>query len=189
MEEISETAKAYYANVSEKQKRLAKDLFNEMDKDGDGKITFDEYEQYIKHKKGYKTISTPDFFKKFDEDGNGTLDFDEIVTVHYICASQRIFFCDECRVFLDGVYFTCVQCFNGSGNTYDLCISCYRDKDINHHKDALFLDNYTLLQSNRKRNNGLADQGKNGVSDVDAVAVAKFSVETASNAVNCCCQM
>ncbi|KAF2314066.1 hypothetical protein GH714_021860 [Hevea brasiliensis] len=145
MEEISETAKAYYANLSGKQKRLTTDTFQAIDANGDGKISFNEYAQYLKQK-GFKILSSPDFFRKLDKDGNGALDFDEFITVHYICSSKRVYFCDECRVFLDGVYFTCVQCFNGPGNTYDLCCACYRDKDVNH-KDALFLDNYTLLQA------------------------------------------
>ncbi|KDP33328.1 hypothetical protein JCGZ_12877 [Jatropha curcas] len=171
MEEISETAKAYYANLSEKQKRLAKDFFNEMDKDGDGKITFDEYEQRIKPKKGFNPIASSDFFRKLDKDGNGTLDFDEFVTLHYICATRRVFYCDECRVFLDRVYFTCVQCFNGSGNTYDLCVSCYRDKNIiNHHKDAVFLDNYTMLHAKRNQNNASASKGKKGVEETVELA-------------------
>lgn len=152
MEEISETAKAYYANLSEKQKRLATKLFKDLDTDGDGKINFDEYMQNIKQK-GFKTMASSDFFKKLDKDGNGSLDFDEFITVHYICTSERVFFCDECRVYLAGVYFTCVQCFDGPGNTYDLCCNCYRDKNVNHHKDALFLDNYTLLQARRNQRN------------------------------------
>ncbi|EEF34013.1 calcium ion binding protein, putative [Ricinus communis] len=183
MEEISETAKAYYANLSDRQKRLGKEFFQAMDTDGDGKITLEEYAQCIKEKKGFKTISSPDFFKKLDKDGNGTLDFDEFIIVHYICSTERVYFCDECKVFLAGVYFTCVQCFNGSGNTYDLCSSCYRDKNINHHKDALFLDNYTLLQAKRQQNKASGSQRKSGASEAIAL------VETTSNVVSSCIQM
>ncbi|KAF2314054.1 hypothetical protein P3X46_027470 [Hevea brasiliensis] len=184
MEEISETAKAYYANLSGKQKRLTTDTFQAIDANGDGKISFNEYAQYLKQK-GFKILSSPDFFRKLDKDGNGALDFDEFITVHYICSSKRVYFCDECRVFLDGVYFTCVQCFNGPGNTYDLCCACYRDKDVNHHKDALFLDNYTLLQAKRQQNK---DQDKNeGASEAFKLATA--GIETTSNVVSLCSQM
>ncbi|KAF2285557.1 hypothetical protein GH714_005455 [Hevea brasiliensis] len=182
MEEISETAKAYYANLSEKQKRLATDLFRSIDTNGDGEISFEEYQQYLKQK-GFKTIASPDFFRKLDQNGNGSLDFDEFVTVHYIYSSERVFVCDECRAYLDGVYFTCVQCFDGPGNTYDLCCGCYRDKNINHHKDALFLDNYTLLQAKRHQNK--KGQGKNRGSLEAAIA----GMETTSNLINLCSQM
>ncbi|XP_050219842.1 uncharacterized protein LOC130014565 [Mercurialis annua] len=189
MEEISETAKAYYANLSEKHKRLASDFFKEMDTDGDGKITFEEYEQHIKKKKGCKTISTQEFFKKLDKDGDGSLDFDEFIAVHYLCSSERIYFCDECKEFLYGVYFTCVQCFNGSsGNSYDLCCSCYREKNINHHKDALFLDNYTLLQAKRQQQlKGSAGQGTRGVSET--IELANAGIQTTSNVFSLCSQM
>ncbi|XP_048235015.1 uncharacterized protein LOC125371088 [Ricinus communis] len=182
MEEISETAIACYANLSSREKRLAKKFFQAMDTDGDGKISFEEYEQYIKTRKGFKTITSPDFFKKLDKDGNGTLSFDEFITLHYVCSSERVYFCDECKVFLAGVYFTCVQCFNGSGNTYDLCCSCYHDKDINHHKDAVFLDNYTLLQALREQNKASGSQRKSGVSG--RAALANFGVSTISTGPN-----
>ncbi|EEF34014.1 calcium ion binding protein, putative [Ricinus communis] len=89
MEEISETAIAYYANLSSREKRLAKKFFQAMDTDGDGKISFEEYEQYIKTRKGFKTITSPDFFKKLDKDGNGTLSFDEFITLHYVCSRTQ----------------------------------------------------------------------------------------------------
>ncbi|KAJ9159444.1 hypothetical protein P3X46_024952 [Hevea brasiliensis] len=52
---------------------------------------------------------------------------------------------------LSGLYFSCTQCFYGSGETFELCSTCYRNKDMDHHKDAVFLDNYALLR-NKKQN-------------------------------------
>ncbi|XP_065859060.1 uncharacterized protein [Euphorbia lathyris] len=179
MEEITKIARAYYANLSDKQKQSATDLFKTLDKDGDGKISFEEYEQYVKKK--FKSISSTQFFKKLDKDEDGTLDFEEFITVQYLYTTERVYFCDGCKVFLDGTYFTCVHCFNNvSGNTYDLCCDCYGSRI--HHQHSVFLDNYTLLHAIRNKN-----QRKGGASDV--VALADFGISTTSDVVSLCTQM
>ncbi|XP_065862955.1 uncharacterized protein [Euphorbia lathyris] len=174
MEEITNIAKAYYANFSDKQKQSVTDLFKRIDTDGDGKISLEEYEQFVKNK--FKSISSAQFFKKLDKDENGTLDFEEFITLQYLYTTERVYSCDGCKVFLDGTYFTCVKCFNNvSGNTYDLCCDCYGSRI--HHQHSVFLDNYTMLQTRKNKKNKsksggalemveLADFGINATSDV-----------------------
>ncbi|XP_050374412.1 uncharacterized protein LOC126791950 [Argentina anserina] len=57
--------------------------------------------------------------------------------------------CRGCSVYLCGLYFTCVACFDGADhNTYDLCAVCYRNWNFNHHH-SYFLDNHILLRAKR----------------------------------------
>ncbi|KAJ6951670.1 hypothetical protein NC653_040962 [Populus alba x Populus x berolinensis] len=46
-EEIRRAAEAYYENLSDEKKRNARFSFNEMDKNGDGKINLDEFVEYL----------------------------------------------------------------------------------------------------------------------------------------------
>ncbi|WCJ35013.1 hypothetical protein M5689_016284 [Euphorbia peplus] len=149
MEEMSKTARAYYTKLSQKQKQSTSEVFKGIDKDGDGKISLEEYEKYFTKISKFKSISSSKFFKKLDKDGNGMLDFNEFITLDYLLKSERVYWCDGCSDFLDGAYFTCVECFNGAGNSYDLCCDCYGNRIHHHH--TVFLDNYTLLHTMRDK--------------------------------------
>ncbi|XWS53793.1 hypothetical protein CRYUN_Cryun10bG0030800 [Craigia yunnanensis] len=151
MDEIRETALANYAKLPQSQKQKARDFFRSLDKDRDGKIDFQEYITELNQLE--KTgIANNSFFKDLDKDGNATLDFNEVMTLFYIVESGRFEFCVGCAVFLKGVYFTCVHCYNTStADTFDLCCSCYQSNNFQHHDDATFVDNYMLLRSKKQQ--------------------------------------
>ncbi|PIA49598.1 hypothetical protein AQUCO_01300408v1 [Aquilegia coerulea] len=143
MDEIREVALAYYANSSDDTKEVAKNFFNSMDIDGDGKISMNEFEEYVKKKwRRFK----PELFAELDKDGDGFLDFEEVIVFYYM-AKMRNSFCDGCcGEYLKNLYFTCVHCFQkkSSNQTYDLCLTCYQTKQFTH-EHKVFLDNYAML--------------------------------------------
>ncbi|KAG6737472.1 hypothetical protein POTOM_058996 [Populus tomentosa] len=98
MEEIRRAAEAYYENLSDEKKRNARFSFNEMDKNGDGKINLDEYAEYLK--KDNTVLTHPSLFTALDKDGNGSLDFKETIVLYYIMQSGRALFCQSCNTFL-----------------------------------------------------------------------------------------
>ncbi|KAH7521319.1 hypothetical protein FEM48_Zijuj07G0020400 [Ziziphus jujuba var. spinosa] len=183
MEEIHETAKAYYNNLTEDQKDGANRMFQSMDLNGDGSVSLSEYLEIL-GKKGYKLSNTPKFFTELDRDGDGNLDFEEFLSLYYLIKSERLLFCDGhgCGAFLKGVYFTCVQCFQREKN-FDLCPSCFSGKNFLHHH-ATFLDNFALLRFMATA--GYSNKRK-GASEavVMGLDIAEFIVEiTADNACN-----
>ncbi|XVF66457.1 hypothetical protein PTKIN_Ptkin10aG0037400 [Pterospermum kingtungense] len=115
MDEIRETASAYYANLEQSQKQKAHEFFRSLDKNGDGKINLQEYIAAL-NKQRKTWLSNSSFFKELDEDGNGSLDFNEVLMLFYIIESGRLVFCDGCGAFLKG----------------------------HHDENAIFLDNYVL---------------------------------------------
>lgn len=148
MEELREMAKAHFGeNSAPKAQAGAKEFFNSMDSDGDGKVELPEFSSFMS-RKGYKRTGTPDFFKKLDGDGNGTLDFWEVATLYYILKIGRPF-CDSCGDFIPATFLSCVKCFK-AGNSFDLCLRCYQSAAHCNHthggRPAKFLDNYALLQ-------------------------------------------
>ncbi|XVE65805.1 hypothetical protein DITRI_Ditri08aG0028900 [Diplodiscus trichospermus] len=149
MDEIRATVSAYYANLPQSRKQEAQKFFRSMDTDGDEKVDLQEYLAGLR-KLGLTTLTDISFFKELDRDGNGSLDFDEVLTLFYLIETGRIVFCAGCGEFLKGVYFTCVNCFdNSTAESFDLCCSCYHKNNFQHHKRAVFVDNYLLLQSKR----------------------------------------
>jgi len=65
------------ANLTPEQIQEFKDVFNLLDRDGNGEISIQELEA-IEYLKGTKV---KDMIKKFDLDGNGTLNFYEFTTL------------------------------------------------------------------------------------------------------------
>ncbi|KAI3469864.1 hypothetical protein Pfo_026527 [Paulownia fortunei] len=149
MEELREIAKAHYRAGSPEVQALAYEFYQSMDTDGDDRVDLSEFLAFMRQE-GYSHMHNPYFFNELDQDGNGTLDFSEVMTLYYIIKSGRPF-CDCCGKFIPGIFFSCVECFKNSENTFDLCRDCYRSTKCNHKHDgrAQFLDNYTLLQANR----------------------------------------
>jgi hypothetical protein len=145
MKEIRDAALAYYHNLSEEQKLNVYAFFQKMDTDGDGAITFKEFEQIFARSGGYHINR---IFQDVDKNGDGSLDFEESVTLYYSLVNQRTVACDGCNAsFLKGLYFTCVDCFHhNQTTTFDLCTSCYGSRNYFHHHSN-FLDNYALLRS------------------------------------------
>ncbi|XP_019181449.1 PREDICTED: uncharacterized protein LOC109176466 [Ipomoea nil] len=142
MDELHQLAKAYYQAGSPELKNEARELFNSLDNDGDGRVDKNEFLSFMTQQ-GYRYMNTQRFFNELDTDGNHTLDFWEVMTLLYIFKSGRPF-CDGCGRFIPATYFTCLQCPN-----YDLCISCYGNGKSGHNHP--FMDSYALLAVVKKR--------------------------------------
>ncbi|XP_011011795.1 PREDICTED: uncharacterized protein LOC105116247 isoform X1 [Populus euphratica] len=149
MEEIRRAAGAYYKHLPENNKEQARETFNAMDKNRDGKISVREYMDYLNEKKA-TDFTHQSIFSALDKDGNGSLDFNEAIVLYYIMQSGRAIICQSCKTFLAGAYFSCSECFfNDSVSTYEICCECYGDNKFTHHDGAIFCDNYTLLCQSR----------------------------------------
>lgn len=145
MEEMREVAMAYYAKLPNDQKQLVWSFFKTLDGNGDGKVSIQEYSDFVKET-GRSKFLTPNLFKLLDKNHDGTLDFEECVTIFYMIKSHRLVFCDGCGSYMLGIHFICVECYNVGKGTYDLCCSCYRNNNFNH-VHSFFLDNYALLRA------------------------------------------
>ncbi|KAK6914169.1 EF-hand domain [Dillenia turbinata] len=147
MESLRKIATTYYKKGSKQVKQLVTDFFNSMDINGDGKINLHEFLSFMRQE-GYSQMSNSYFFKVLDKDGNNTLDFNEVLTLYYVLRSGRRF-CGGCGCFLDGMYLTCVSCFETNAHSYCVCFDCYRDNTYIH-KHSNFLDNVALLEMKRQ---------------------------------------
>ncbi|KAE9453014.1 hypothetical protein C3L33_15110, partial [Rhododendron williamsianum] len=146
MEEMRAAAMAYYANMSEDQQKKLLKFYKSLDTNGDGKVSIHEYLDFLV-RKGLTQHVPPDLFKLLDKDNGGTLDFEESVTFFYMFANNRLVICDGCRSYLWGLHFLCVECYKANKKeTYDLCCSCYRNKNFTHEHSS-FKDNYALLRA------------------------------------------
>ena len=119
----------------------------------DGRVALHDFLEFMDKKcdnnQNFKYMNTPSFFKILDRDKQG-LDLVDVRTLYYVVQSGRPF-CRGCRDFLAGTFFTCVTCFEKSGqSSFCLCPSCLRDKKFRHDHD-LFRDNYVMLQAVSKR--------------------------------------
>ncbi|XP_035550964.1 uncharacterized protein LOC108985478 [Juglans regia] len=155
MEEIREVANAYYVNLTEQQQEKAQDDFKKMKLERNTSMSLTDFLDFVLQENCPKTVACS-LFKHLDVNGDGNLDFDEFITLFYLYQSKRLLYCRGCETFLNGLYFTCIKCFGSTGNSYDLCTFCYRNKNFKHHKDAVFLDNYALLRRNIKRSSETA---------------------------------
>ncbi|XP_028783293.1 uncharacterized protein LOC114739399 [Neltuma alba] len=151
MEEIRSAAKAVYANLSDEAKRETVDLFRSVDKNGDGKISLQEFLTSSHNTTvllgGNNLTANRRIFDLVDQNGDGTLQFDEFLTLVYMRASPRPW-CNGCGNFIAGLFFSCTQCRLGNKGvwemTFDLCIPCYHGRRFVH-EHADFEDNYSLL--------------------------------------------
>ncbi|KAL9381932.1 hypothetical protein Peur_024967 [Populus x canadensis] len=152
MEGIREAAVAYFEHLPEEKKNDARTIFDRMDKNSDGKIDKDEYEEYLK-KENNTVLTHRSLFTELDKDGDGRLNFEETKVLYYILQSGRALFCNCCDKFLADVYFSCFQCFcrdhESASSTYDLCCDCYGGKKYKHLHGHIFWDNFTLLSKSR----------------------------------------
>nr|XP_004296537.2 PREDICTED: uncharacterized protein LOC101308274 isoform X1 [Fragaria vesca subsp. vesca] len=150
-DEVRLAALAYYSNLSEELKEMAKTTFDKMDSDRNGRISLEEYRKHLANP-GESTQMKSSSFNVVDKNGDGKLDYWEFITLYYLDKSGRLnCWCNGhgCKngTFLSGLYFTCVTCFSSSTEPelFYLCWSCYRNRRYTHKHDN-FLDNYTFLQ-------------------------------------------
>lgn len=142
MEEIRAIALAYYHNFSNNEKHDVYAAFKQLDTNGDGTITYDEFEEFF-------GIHDRLSFQALDTNGDGKIDFEEFITLYYFVNSAMVL-CDgnECKVkVLQGVYFTCLECFHlNKSTTFDLCTSCYRYRNFVHEHHLFGQPLVTALQ-------------------------------------------
>ncbi|KAF8388294.1 hypothetical protein HHK36_026960 [Tetracentron sinense] len=145
MDEMCEAALAYYEAGSEELKQLAREFFCSMDIDGDGRISYWEFMEFLRQR-GHE-VNKYHSFMALDTDRNDYLDFNEVLVYYYVVKAGRRT-CTECKALMKGLYFTCVTCFDSCHESYDLCSSCYRHaRHVHHH--TYFLDNYAMLLSKK----------------------------------------
>ncbi|KAL5712337.1 hypothetical protein ACHQM5_014523 [Ranunculus cassubicifolius] len=146
MEETREVALAYYTNSTEEVKIAAKGFFNNIDKDKDGKISVEEFVEFLKEKFPMLKLK----FADLDKDGNGFLDFEEFIVFYYI-AKFRCYRCDVCGNPLNATFFTCRDCFKkkDAKDSYDICVGCYKEMKFNH-EHKVFVDNHAMLRMSWK---------------------------------------
>ncbi|KAG5560450.1 hypothetical protein RHGRI_003685 [Rhododendron griersonianum] len=140
-------AMAYYAKMSEVQRQSFERFNRLIDGNGDGKVSFEEYFDYISIQ-GYNHLPW-NLFQLLDENSRGYLDFEECVTLFYMITCNRFVFCGgyNCKSpLLLGLHFVCVECYRVGKGTFSLCSSCYRDTNFDH-EHSTFLDNYDLLHT------------------------------------------
>ncbi|PRQ30440.1 putative EF-Hand 1, calcium-binding protein [Rosa chinensis] len=149
MEELLQAAVAYYNNGSNNLRELASNFFKSMDTNRDRRVSRSEFVRFLQQS-GYNI--NPYIFNALDRNGDGYLDFWEVLTLYYIIKT-RLYHCADCGVRLLGLYFTCVECFDRAGDTYDLCSICYSARQFRH-SHTLFLDNHMLLIAKRRQARG-----------------------------------
>ncbi|KAL8027139.1 hypothetical protein ABFS82_14G072600 [Erythranthe guttata] len=139
MDDIHNTAKANYARATEEEKEKAKNYFQSLDVDCDGKVSLHEYKTKVSRRYANDTM-----FDAFDRNGDETLDFEEVLALRFVEYTLR--WCDACGGWLPTAYFSCLTCEKNIPNTYDLCCSCYdgEGKFEHHHPTADFFDNYSM---------------------------------------------
>ncbi|KAK6914164.1 EF-hand domain [Dillenia turbinata] len=148
MESLRKIATTYYKKGSEHVKQLIIDFFYSMDINRDRQISLHEF-LYCMTQEGYSEMSNPNFIALFDKDGNKTLDFYEFLMLYYVMRSGRRFCCG-CGCFLDGMYLTCVPCFETNAHSFCVCFKCYHDNTYIH-EHCNFLDNFALLEMKRQK--------------------------------------
>ncbi|CAN8324294.1 unnamed protein product [Cochlearia groenlandica] len=158
MDELNEAAIAYYNNGSTEQQNLSWQFFRAMDMDGNGHVSLQEYTDFLRRTAGLAWVH-PDMFRELDRNGDGQLDFWEVLTLYYV-ARTRTISCRTCLRPLNGLHFTCVECFDSpsGGHTFDLCVKCYMRRTYTH-QHRLFLDSYVLLRSKRSHQPLLQQSG------------------------------
>ncbi|KAB1209623.1 hypothetical protein CJ030_MR3G001151 [Morella rubra] len=145
MEDLHEAALAYYNNAPRDLQRLAWNFYLALDGDGDGRVSFIEYINFLQQ--SYVWIR-PNFFRDLDRDRDGSLDFWEVLTLYYTVKTRGGVWCQGCQACLVGLYFTCVACFDCGSKTFDLCPACYKRRRFSH-QHSFFLDNHVLLRAKK----------------------------------------
>ncbi|KAK6914172.1 EF-hand domain [Dillenia turbinata] len=149
LDTMREIAMDYYELAPDRVKDLAEKFYEAMDYDGDGKISPKEFMAFMREQ-GFEQYRDRYFFEDLDRKGRGHLDFKDVMTLYYIMKSGRPF-CEGCGELITSIYFTCVHCFQNSSMPFSLCPGCYLNNHYSH-KHRFFLDNYTMLETQRIEN-------------------------------------
>ncbi|KAL9410481.1 hypothetical protein AB3S75_044279 [Citrus x aurantiifolia] len=152
MEALSKVALAYYNSGTDEERRLFNLFFLSMDQDGNSRVSYREFSNFMSLEAHDDNMRTRHFFNQLDIDRSGGLDFKEVLTLYYILKSGRPI-CGQCKIFITNEYFTCMSCFEPQTAAYSICLECFCDKgrhDHNHGRSH-FVDNFSLLESLRKK--------------------------------------
>ncbi|GAY46611.1 hypothetical protein CUMW_098380 [Citrus unshiu] len=152
MEDLNEVALAYYESGTDEERRLFDQFFESMDEDGNGRVSYREFSEFMSLEAYDRNMCTRDFFNDLDVDGSRGLDFNEVLTLYYIIKSGRPI-CRQCKIFITNEYFTCTRCFKTRSFPYNICLECFRGEGghFNHtHSLEQFVDNFALLECLRK---------------------------------------
>ncbi|XP_010243840.1 PREDICTED: uncharacterized protein LOC104587812 isoform X2 [Nelumbo nucifera] len=141
MDEIRVAAAAYYENCPKGEIQEVEKTFRDLDADSKGKVSFKEFDAF------YSATGVTDELVYLDRDGDGYLDLQDAIVYYYIDKTRAR--CQVCKHFINGMYYSCIECFGQKGSfgdrkTYNLCFSCYPTGRLDH--PHFFLDNYTFLQ-------------------------------------------
>ncbi|KAK9180038.1 hypothetical protein WN943_029245 [Citrus x changshan-huyou] len=80
-QEFHDSAIICYNNATEEVQNLAKNFFNSMDTNGDGRISRSEFLQFLG--KFNNTQWIQELFQSINQNGDGSLDFIEFLTLFY----------------------------------------------------------------------------------------------------------
>ncbi|XVE65747.1 hypothetical protein DITRI_Ditri08aG0024200 [Diplodiscus trichospermus] len=150
MEELRKIAEAYWKVASKDIKEAAEDFFRAMDRNGDKKVSLNEFLEVMKQEPYQDLRISLDLFKKLCREKND-LEFMDVMTLYYIIRSGRPF-CDACAEFIPDIYFCCIECLHSSSKmNYCLCFKCFRDGKYSVHLHNQFVDNFTLLNEKRRQ--------------------------------------
>ncbi|XP_022760906.1 uncharacterized protein LOC111307151 [Durio zibethinus] len=150
LDELRKLAEAYYLAGPDSVRNSAEEFFSEMDDDGDGYISRNEFQEFMRQIGDTKMTSSPVFWQ-LSSRGDEKLDFMDIMTLYYVMKSGRPF-CDGTHCggdLMRGAYFACRQCFYSS-KSFCLCPECFMNKKHTHDPSHQFLDNFTLLEVKRQ---------------------------------------
>lgn len=149
MEELRETAFAYYRDAPKDMQLSVEHFFREMDRDAKDRVSRQDFLEYMKMDEDCAHMSNHSFFDALKTEESEELVFMDVVTLFYILYSGRPFCNGHCKNFIKGSYFTCVKCYDNSTDTFNVCASCYLDrKYVHQHRN--FLDNYLLPEAKRR---------------------------------------
>nr|DAD22500.1 TPA_asm: hypothetical protein HUJ06_023963 [Nelumbo nucifera] len=152
-------------------KQLAKKFFEAIDSDRDGKVSMKEFEDFLQRSTKCRNYNfKPSLFTKLDNNGHDLIDFEEAIVFYYII-KWRAIFCHECGSFVEGLYFTCVECFRDKcRDTYNLCSTYFHStKQCSEHQ--LLVDNYAMLQMRRQSTSIVTTTGKNKQQEEELVCL------------------
>ncbi|KAL2455863.1 Calcium-binding EF-hand family protein [Forsythia ovata] len=140
LEDIGKVARAYFERSSSEEKTSARVFFGELDDNGDGKISVQEFESVT------SSSHVKDLFKNLDENGDGILDFNEVLAFYYM-EKTGVPGCGSCKELLLGPYFSCATCLGKGSESYDLCCDCYSGGEYSHeHSLDNFMDTRAQLK-------------------------------------------